>query len=58
MKHRYFVEWSAPNYRDSGSTVVLARTKPEAVSAAKKKLGAKVKTKHLHHFDAWRYNKR
>jgi hypothetical protein len=54
MKHRYFVEWSAPNYRDSKSMIVLAGTKPAAIKVAKEKLGAKVKKQHLHHFDAWR----
>lgn len=54
MAHRYFVEWSAPNYRDAGSTRVLADTKPQAISRAKKKLGGKVKSQYLHHFDAWR----
>ena len=52
--HRYFVEWSAPDYHKSGSMVVLAGTKPGAVSRAKAKLGKKVKEQHLNHFDAWR----
>jgi len=53
--HRYFVEWSAPNYRHSGSMKVLARTKQSAINKAKEKLGKKVKERHLHHFNAWRY---
>ena len=57
MKHRYFVEWSAPNYRNAGSTRVLAGTKPAAITTAKKRLGGKVRTQHLHHFDAWRITK-
>jgi len=43
MAHRYFVEWSAPNYRNAGFTRVLAGTKPVAISRAKVKLGKKVK---------------
>ncbi len=54
MAHRYFVEWSAPNYRNAGSTVVLAGTKPGAIAKAKEKLGDRVKKQHLNHFDAWR----
>lgn len=54
MLHRYFVEWSAPNYHNAGGTVVLAGTKPSAISKAKAKLGNKVKKQYLHHFDAWR----
>ncbi len=54
MLHRYAVVWSAPNYRDSGMTFVMAGTAPGAVTRAKKKLGSKVKTKHLSKFRAWR----
>lgn len=54
MAHRYFVQWSAPNYHNAGSTRVLAGTKPGAISRAKEKLGKKVKEQYLHHFDAWR----
>ena len=54
MAHRYFVEWSAPNYRNSKSLKVLADTKVEAIKKAKAKLGGKVKAQYLHHFDAWR----
>jgi hypothetical protein len=53
-QHRYFVEWSAPDYHNSGNTAVLASTKPQAISRAKKKLGNRVKNQHLSHFDAWR----
>ena len=35
--HRYFVEWSAPNYRNAGSTTVMANNQPDAVKKAKKK---------------------
>ncbi|KKK66116.1 hypothetical protein LCGC14_2967310 [marine sediment metagenome] len=52
--HRYHVEWSAPNYRNSIGTNVLAKNKPDAIKAAKRKLGSKVKVQRLHHFDAWR----
>ena len=54
MAHRYFVEWSAPNYRNAGSTTVMADNKPDAIQKAKKKLGGKVKSQYLNHFDAWR----
>ncbi len=54
MAHRYFVEWSAPNYRNAGSTTVTASNKPDAVQKAKKKLGGRVKKQYLSHFDAWR----
>ena len=54
MAHRYYVEWSAPNHRDAGSTVVLADDKPAAIRRARTKLGAKVKSRHLSHFNAWR----
>lgn len=52
--HRYFVEWSAPNYRNAGSTRVLAKTKQSAIKKAKAKLGKRVKEQYLHHFNAWR----
>ena len=52
MAHRYLVEWSAPNYHNSGSTRVLAKSKPEAVKRAREKLGARVKKQYLHHFYA------
>ena len=54
MAHRYFVEWSAPNYRNAGSTTVMADNKPDAIQKAKKKLGSKVKSQYLNHFDSWR----
>lgn len=54
MAHRYFVEWSAPNYLNAGSTRVLADDKREAIVRARRKLGSKVKSQYLHHFDAWR----
>ena len=54
MAHRYFVEWSDPNYRNAGSTTVMADNKPDAIQKAKKKLGGKVKKQYLSHFDAWR----
>jgi hypothetical protein len=54
MAHRYFVEWSAPNYRNAGSTRVLANNKRDAIVTTKKKLGGKVKSQYLSHFDAWR----
>ncbi len=54
MAHRYFVEWSAPNYRNSGSTTVMANNKPSAIQRAKRKLGSKVKKQYLNRFDAWR----
>jgi hypothetical protein len=54
MAHRYFVEWSAPNYRNAGSTTVMADNQPDAVKKAKKKLGGKVKSQYLSRFDAWR----
>jgi hypothetical protein len=47
MAHRYFVEWSAPNYHNAGSTVVLAGTNPSAIAKAKEKLGDRVKRQHL-----------
>ncbi len=50
--HRYLVEWSAPNYRDSKNLSVLAATKGSAINKAKERLGKKVKEKHLHHFYA------
>ena len=53
-KHRYFVEWSAPNYHNAGNTTVMAENKKAAVERAKEKLGGKVKRQYLHHFDAWR----
>jgi hypothetical protein len=54
VAHKYFVEWSAPNYKNSRNMTVIVSTKSEAISKAKKKLGSKVKTQHLHHFSAWR----
>ena len=54
MAHRYFVEWSAPNYRNSGSTTVMASNKPDAIQRAKKKLGSRVKKQYLSRFNAWR----
>lgn len=53
-EHRYFVEWSAPVHQNAGHTRVLAQTKPAAIRKAKAKLGKKVKSRHLHHFNAWR----
>jgi hypothetical protein len=52
MAHRYLVEWSAPNYRDSKNVHVLAENKQDAIKKAKKKLGDKVKKQSLHHFYA------
>ena len=54
MAHRYFVEWSAPNYRNAGSTTVMADNKPDAIQKAKKKLGSKVRSQYLNHFDSWK----
>ncbi len=54
MLHKYYVEWSAPNYRNAGSTMVMASNKPDAIQKAKKKLGNRVKTQYLSRFDAWR----
>lgn len=54
MAHRYLVEWSAPNYHNAGSKTVMADNQPDAVKIAKKRLGKRVKTQYLHHFDAWR----
>ena len=52
--HSYFVEWSAPDYRKSGSLTLTAQNKPDAITKAKKQLGSKVKKYYLNHFDAWR----
>ena len=52
--HKYFVEWSAPDYRKSGSLFLMAQNKPDAIAKAKKRLGSRVKKYHLNHFDAWR----
>lgn len=52
MQHHYLVIWSAPIRQNSGSTVVLAGTKPSAINKAKVKLGNRVKKQHLHHFVA------
>jgi len=54
MAHRYSVEWSAPNYRNSGMTAVIADNQPDAVKKAKKKLGNRVKKQYLSKFRAWR----
>jgi len=54
MAHRYFVEWSAPNYRNAGSTTVMADNKPDAIQKAKRKLGGKVRSQYLSKFDAWK----
>ena len=54
MAHRYFVEWSAPNYHDAGSTTVMADNKPGAIQKVKRKLGTKVKSRYLSRFNAWR----
>ena len=53
-QHRYFVEWSAPNYKHSSSMRGLAYNKTDAITTAKKKLGKRVTTQFLHHFDAFR----
>ena len=58
MAVRYYVEWSAPDYRKSGSTTVMANNQPEAVKKAKKKLGKRVKKQYLNHFRAWRATRR
>ena len=50
--HRYRVDWSAPNHRDSGSVTLLASTQSSAKSKAKARLGKKVKERHLHGFTA------
>ena len=52
--HRYFVEWSAPNYHNSGMTTVMAANQSDAVGKAKKKLGNRVKKQYLSKFRAWR----
>jgi hypothetical protein len=49
----YHVEWSAPIIRNSGHISVMALNKTEAIAKAKRKLGAKVKSQHLHHFSAF-----
>lgn len=53
-KHRYMIEWSAPNYRNSGTTTTMASNQKQAVSNAKKKLKGRVKKQYLHNFRAWR----
>ena len=54
MAHRYFVDWSAPDYHKSGLTTVMADNQPEAIKKAKKKLGDRVKKQYLANFRAWR----
>jgi len=54
MAHRYYVEWSAPISSNSGETVVLANRKRDAINAAKRKLGTRVKRERLYNFVAWR----
>lgn len=55
MLHRYAVEWSAPDYHNSGMGYVMAGNAPGAVSRMKKKLGNKVKQQHLTRFRAWKH---
>lgn len=53
IEKSYRVEWSAPNILHSGYHYVVALNKTEAIRKVKAKLGAKVKSRHLHHFNAW-----
>jgi hypothetical protein len=53
MQHRYYVEWSSPNYKFAGGTRVLALNKTDAVKKAKRKIGSsEIKKKHLFRFNA------
>ncbi len=53
-KHRYGVEWSAPNYRNAGFKTVMAANQREAVAVAKRQLGKRVKKQGLNIFRAFR----